>query len=274
MKKTVITLILLFAATFSWSQKKTKISGNKVVVDVYKTLDAFNKLQVEDNLKVTLSQTLDNGYHLKTDENLVDVIRFEVIDSVLRVYSLMNITGSKKLEIDLTFINLEAISLINDAELNSSGKINTEDLQFTINDNAKYDLDITTATATINLNKNTKGKFLLKGNKIKMTLNENAFLKGDIVSDTLDLTVNKRADIDISGDVTNLQLTATGSSDIKAKKLKTTYANLKGSNSADIYINTTKELELYMQGKSDVYVYGNPEIKVSGMNDKSKIIKK
>ena len=29
-----------------------------------------------------------------------------------------------------------------------------------------------------------------------------------------------------------------------------------------------------MQGKSDVYVYGNPEIKVTGMNDKSKIIKK
>ena len=220
MKNKFILATLLLATTIVFAQKKDKISGNKIVVDVFKTLEGFNKLQIEDNLKVNIAQTLDNGYHLKTDENLVEVVRFEVIDD------------------------------------------------------AKFDLDITTETAMLFLNNGTKGDLLLKGNKVKMILNENAYLKGDLVSDELEITVNKRADLDLSGDVTHLQLTATGSSDIKAKKLRTTYANLNGSNSADIYINTTKELELYMQGKSDVYVYGNPEIKVTGMNDKSKIIKK
>jgi hypothetical protein len=274
MKNKFILATLLLATTIVFSQKKEKISGNKVVVDVFKTLDGFNKIQVEDNLNITIAQTLDNGYHLKTDENLVDVIRFEVIDSVLRIYSLMNITSSKKLEIDLTFNNLNAITLLNDAELTSTSKLNLPEIQFTASDDAKYDLDITTDTASLFLNNGTKGDLLLKGDNVKMYLNDNAYLKGNIVSDKVEITVNKRADLDLSGDVTHLQLTATGSSDIKAKKLRTTYANLNGSNSADIYINTSKELELYMQGKSDVYVYGNPEIKVSGMNDKSKIIKK
>ena len=107
-----------------------------------------------------------------------------------------------------------------------------------------------------------------------MILNDNAFLKGDFVTDDLDLTVNKRADLDIKGDATNLKLTATGSSDIKAKKLRATYADLNASNSADIYVNATKELKVYTKGKSYVYVYGNPEIKIDGLNDKSKIIKK
>ena len=274
MKNKFILATLLLATTIVFAQKKDKISGNKIVVDVFKTLEGFNKLQIEDNLKVNIAQTLDNGYHLKTDENLVEVVRFEVIDSVLRIYSLMKITSSKKLEIALTFRNLEEITLLNDSELTSTSKLTLPELQFTASDDAKFDLDITTETAMLFLNNGTKGDLLLKGNKVKMILNENAYLKGDLVSDELEITVNKRADLDLSGDVTHLQLTATGSSDIKAKKLRTTYANLNGSNSADIYINTTKELELYMQGKSDVYVYGNPEIKVTGMNDKSKIIKK
>jgi len=274
MKNRFILAVILLATTMIFAQKKAKISGNKTVVDVFKTLNAFNTLQIEDNLRVNIAQTLDNGYHLQTDENLVEVVRFEVIDSVLRIYSLMNITGSKKLEINLTFKNLKAITLLHDSELTATSKLTLPELQFTASDDAKYDLDITTETASLFLNNGTKGDLLLKGNKLKMILNENAFLKGNIVLDELEITVNKRADLDLSGDVTRLQLTATGSSDIKAKKLRTTYANLNGSNSADIYINTSKELDLYMQGKSDVYVYGNPEIKVSGMNDKSKIIKK
>ncbi|NNM23930.1 MAG: hypothetical protein HKO54_10280, partial [Flavobacteriaceae bacterium] len=53
-----------------------------------------------------------------------------------------------------------------------------------------------------------------------------------------------------------------------------TFADLISSNSSDIYVRASKELKLYAQGKSYVYVYGNPEIVVDGLNDKSQIIKK
>jgi hypothetical protein len=107
-----------------------------------------------------------------------------------------------------------------------------------------------------------------------MVLNENAYLKSEMQLEDVDIEINKRADINLSGDVNNLKLTATGSTDIKAKKLKSVFADLIASNNSDIYVYASKELKLYAQGKSFVYVYGNPEIKVDGLNDKSQIIKK
>jgi hypothetical protein len=274
MKKQIIVVVAFLMALSVTAQKKAKIDGNKIVVDVFKTLDEFHSIEIGDNLEVNLTQTADNGYHLKTDENLVDVIKFDILNGVLKIYSTHNIKKSKELVIDLTFVNVDAITLIADAELNSKNMLTFENLLFTANDDSKYELDMQTGNATFNLNQNSKGDIVLKGDMAMMILNDNAFLKGDIVADDLDLTVNKRADLDVKGDATNLKLTATGSSDIKGKKLRATYADLNASNSADIYVNATKELKVYTKGKSDVYVYGNPEIKVDGLNDKSKIIKK
>jgi hypothetical protein len=272
-KKILLVVIFLMSLTVS-AQKKAKIDGNKVVTDVFKTLEEFHSIEIGDNLEVNLTQTSDNGYHLKTDENLVDVIKFDILNGVLKIYSTHNIKKSKELIIDLTFVNVDAITLIGEAELNSKNRLTFKNLMFTANDDSKYELDMQVGNATFNLGQSSKGDIILKGNKTTMILNDNAFLKGDFVTDALDLTVNKRADLDIKGDVTNLKLTATGSSDIKAKKLRATYADLNASNSADIYVNATKELKVYTKGKSYVYVYGNPEIKIDGLNDKSKIIKK
>ena len=147
-------------------------------------------------------------------------------------------------------------------------------LDFIALDNASYDLDLEVDDATFILSENTKGALLMRGRKANMVLNDNAFLDAELTLTKLDVEINKRADVNLSGDVESMQLTATGSTDVKARKLKTQYANLIASNKSDIYIYASKELKLYAQGKSFVYVYGNPEITVDGLNDKSQIIKR
>ena len=274
MKTKSMIIAMLFMSLTAFAQKKMKIDGNKVVTDVFKTLEDFHAIEIAGDLEVNLTQTADNGYHLKTDENLVDVIKFDILNGVLKIYSTHEIKKSKELVIDLTYIDIDAITLTGKAQLNSKNRLTFDKLLFTANDDSKYELDMHTKSATFNLGQSSKGDIQLKGDKAIMILNDNAFLKGDIVVDNLDLTVNKRADMDIDGDATNLKLTATGSSDIKAKKLRATYADLNASNSSDIYVNASKELKIYTKGKSNVYVYGNPEVKVDGLNDKSKIIKK
>jgi len=107
-----------------------------------------------------------------------------------------------------------------------------------------------------------------------MVLNDNSVLKGSLSVDNLDLTLNKKADMNIEGNCDNLNLIISGSSDINAKKSLATNINLNASNSSDIYVRASKLLSLYAKGQSNVYVYGNPEIKVKGLNDKSQIIKK
>ena len=121
---------------------------------------------------------------------------------------------------------------------------------------------------------NANGKLKLKSKSATMILDDNAYLKGSISAPTFNLTLNERSDMNIEGDSDNLNLIATGSSDIKAKNLKATNAVINASNASDIYVYASNNLSIYAKGKSVIYVYGNPEIKVDGLNDKSQIIKK
>jgi hypothetical protein len=274
MKIKISVITLLIICTSVLAQKKPKIQGNKVVVDVYKSLEDFSAIEISDNLVVSLTQTEQNGYHLKTDENLTGIVRFDVVDDVLKIYTINRITSFKKLEINVTFKQLDEIAIRDDVELESLNKLNCKELTFTAINDATYKLDLAVENGTFLFSDSTKGELLLRGIKANLVLNENAYLNTTMSMDTVSLHVNKRSDINISGDVLDLQLTATGSTDIKAKKLKATSANIIASNYSDIYMYVGSELKLYAQGKSNIYVYGNPNIQVEGLNDKSQIIKK
>lgn len=138
----------------------------------------------------------------------------------------------------------------------------------------EIDLDIKSDKFTAIMNGNANGKLKIKTIKSTMTLNDNAYLKGSIFAEDFNLTLNKRSDMNIEGSCETFNLIATGSSDIKAKKLKATSATVNASNTSDIYVYVSKSLNIYAKGKSFIYVYGNPEIKVEGLNDKSQILKK
>ena len=110
MKTITLTFLVLFSLTIT-AQKKEKIKGNKEVLEVYKNLESYSQLEITDGLKVFLMQTSAEGYRLKTDSNLVDVVIFEVIEGKLKISANKNITSSKKLEIYLTFSSLNKITL-------------------------------------------------------------------------------------------------------------------------------------------------------------------
>jgi hypothetical protein len=264
----------LIADFSGYSQKKEKIKGNKEVTEIYGTLDNFNTIELNDNVKVNLTQGNKNTYQLITDQNLLNVIQFEISENILKIFTSKKIISSKKLEINLTFSVLNEIILKDDTELISINKLVFNDLTFSAYNNAKYNLDLDAVTCRLNLYRGSNGKFKFKGENLKAQLNENAYLKGIVNSDILEINLKNRSDIALEGNVENLTLIAEGSTDIKAKKLRSDYVNLTASNNSDIYVHANKKLIVYAKGKSDIYVFGNPEIKIEGLNDKSKIIKK
>ena len=272
--KLLVVAILCLTIFPVAAQKKAKIKGSKVVVDVFENLDAFNEIEINDGLEVSLMQTNANGYSLKIDSNLVDVVKFKVMDSVLKIYQTHRITSSKKLELAVTFQNLNKMTLRNGAKIEGQNKFILDSLAMTVSDNSNFELDVETQVTNIIINGSSKGKIQLKSNEAKITLNDNAFLRGSLSIEDLNLTLNERSDINVEGDVINMNLITTGSTDIKAKNLKTTNASLQASNSSDIYLYVSKELGIYAKGKSNIYVYGTPHITVDGLNDKSQIIKK
>ena len=274
MKKIILIAIAVMVSFGALAQKKPKIKGNKLVSDVFNSLEDFDAIEISDNLAVNITQSGTNGYHIKTDSNLLDVVKFDIVNGVLKIHTTHKITGFKTLEIALNFNEVDAITLRNDAELTSKNRLNFEKINFMAYDNADYELDMKAGTGNFKLYKSTTGKLHRKSGDVIFYLDGNADLKGEIVADHAEINIKDRADIDVDGDVTNLKIQTAGTTDVKVKKLKATFAELQASNASDIYLYASKELRLYAKGKSHIYVYGNPDIKVDGLNDKSQIIKK
>ncbi|PWK19056.1 putative autotransporter adhesin-like protein [Xanthomarina spongicola] len=273
MKYFFLPITIMFTICIS-AQKKEKIKGNKNVVDVYMNLENFSQIEVTDDLEVFLMQTSSNGYHLNTDSNLVEVIKLDVIDDVLKIYTSHKIVSSKKLEIYVTFQDIKKLTINQSTEIEGQNKFNLVDFTLNSSNYAKFNLDIDANNSYFQLDGSSNGTIKFKGQDSKMVINENAYLKGVLSIDNLSLTVNKRADMKIEGSVENLSVIITGSSDINAKNLKATNAKLNASNTSEIYLYVSKMLSIYARGKSFIHVYGNPDITIEGLSDKSQILKK
>ncbi|KJD36610.1 hypothetical protein PW52_02900 [Tamlana sedimentorum] len=272
--KKLLLIVAMFTTCVAFAQKKEKIKGNKEVIEVYNNLPPYTSLEISDGLEVLLMQTGASGYRIKTDSNLVDVIKVEVVDKILKLYTTMHISSSKKLEINLTSSQINTINLSQGSKLESQNLIQSDSLTISTFNNSKYNLDLASKYLAVNMQGSSNGKIIYRGDDILMNLNESALIKGSISATNFDLTINDRADMNIEGNCDNLNLIATGSTDIKAKDLNVMHAKINGSNNSDIYIYSNKDLTLYAKGKSNVYVYGNPKINVEGLSDKSQIIKK
>jgi hypothetical protein len=273
MKNLVLAIIALLSISV-FGQKKLKIKGNREVTEIYRSIEPFYQIEISDGLEVTLTQSTDVGYTLKADSNLLEVVKLEVVDSVLKIYATNRIVSSKKLEISLTFVSVDRININKDSKINGQNNFKLNDLTINSLEGSHFDLDIDAEDVLLLMNGNSKGNLILKSNQATMTLNDNAFLKGGFSIDKLNLNINDRADMNIEGNSDELNLVSTGSTDIKAKKLKATNISINASNTSDIYIYASKYLSIYAKGRSYIYVYGNPEIKVEGLNGKSQIIKK
>lgn len=265
----------LSLCAFTYAQKKPKVKGNKEVIQVSRVIpEDFNVLEIDDGLKISLSQGVENGYSLNVDSNLVDVLQFFVVDSILKVYTTNNIVSNKKLEITMSVKGLEHLILKNDAEVTGEGPLNSARFYLSGYNSSKVDLDIRAEDITITLHRNAGGKLILTSENTTIVMSDRTDLKAYSVCDNIRVTVNNSADLDLDGDAEYAAFNLKESSTLNARKMKVRSADLYTSNSSDVYVNATKNLEVYAQGSSNVYVYGNPKLEIKGFTDKSKIIKR
>ncbi len=273
-----LILILVFLTVSSLSltaQKKPKIKGNKEVIQVKQDIDGtFNSLEVDDGLEVNLNPGARNGYILETDANLVDVIQFFVVDSVLRVYTTQEITSSKKLDIYLGVSNIEHLILKNDAKVTAKDPFRAERFYLAGYNSSRFELNVQASDVTITLHRNAGGKIEIEAENTTIIMNDRTDMKAEAETKNLRVTVNNTADLKIDGRADYAAYNLKKSSKLDGRDMRVSSVDLYTSNNADVYVHATKNLEVDAQGNSNVYVYGNPDVEVKGFTDRSKIIKR
>ncbi|MUH37593.1 DUF2807 domain-containing protein [Zobellia amurskyensis] len=268
-------LVFLFALLFTFqafAQRKPKIKGNKAVIDVYQELPPFHAIELRDDLEIKLHDSTEEGIAITADDNLIDVLRFKVQDSVLQISSFYNITRKKKLEITVNYIYLEAITMF-DGEIDMDGAVNAKDLYVDMHESAKLNLNADAEVFNINMEGNSSGEFNLKGQEINLVLKDRVDVKIFGTSDLSNIKMYKNATAILEGTTFELYANLFENSNLKGEKLESEAVYLTIEESATADVNSTKTIQLSSSGNARTHLYGEGKVEVIDFLDTSELHK-
>lgn len=270
----IITVLLVVFATYNSTAQNGKIKGSRNVIQVSEELKPFTAIKATDGLEITLIKDSKTGFDLEIDDNLVDVIMFDIKDSILVVSKRKTIRSSKKLDIIVRFQELNAITVNDKSNITTSSIIKAVDFKGNFMSGGSFEGEIDAETAVITANENSKVKLDYTGDDIKINLSDNATITMDINTDIFELTAAGRTDSNIKGNANTATINANDTAEVKARTFDVDILNVNGRDSSSTIITTDKEIVIDLNHKSSIQLYGAPVITVKQLAGTSKILKK
>ena len=268
-------LILLLIASPLWiqAQRKPKIKGSRIVTQVSEELPPFDAIVLNDDLEINLKKSLGTGFHLIADDNLIDVLKFEVQDGTLVISSYYNITAKKQLEITVDYTELKAITVKNGSMV-SKDVIESNELFVDGFNNAKMDIKANAAVMDINLEDTSSGDFHTEVDSLNINLNKRAraYVYAQINSGIVDLEGN--ASLAMEGTSDKIQINAMDYAKYKGETMQISSCRLEIAGNADARVYAFGDISIKSSGDSGIYLYGAPKITIEEFLGRSQLIKK
>lgn len=271
MKNIGIVIALLFCVQ-AFGQRKPKIKGNKSVIDVAEGLPAFNAIELNDDLNIVLAKSNQEGYVLKADDNLIDVLKFKVEDSTLVISSFYKITSKKKLDITINFYELSSL-IVRDGRIRMKDVIETDELTIKTYGSAKVELNAEANYTTLEMEGNSSGDFNLQSDSLNITLKDRIDVRIYSVSEIAKIQMNTNSAVTMEGSTYALSAHLFDNANLKARKLQAEGVEViaEGSPSAKVY--ASKDFELTSRGSSKTYLSGEAKIDIIEFLDTSELHK-
>lgn len=270
--KNYIILIALLVGFQTIAQRKPKIKGNKNVVEVKEELPNFKAIELIDDLELVLQKGPTEGYTINADDNLIDVLKFKVEDSTLVISSFYKITTKKKLDISISYIGLESITM-HDGKINMKDVISSDRFLVKTHGASRLELNATAPIIHVRMEGMSSGDFNLASDSLNITLKDRVdariYAVGD--SNSVQMFNNASARIEGTTDVFNVELF--DNSKLKADKMEAINIEAQLEGSPDAKLNAIEHLGLSSRGTSKTYLYGNPKISILEFLDTSQLHK-
>jgi hypothetical protein len=219
---TTLLSILLFSCNFDINFG-TGVQGDGNVKSEERTVNQpFNAIKASQGLDVYLTQGNEESIVIEADENLHELIKTEVKDNVLHIYTKKNIGHASSKKIMVGFKDISKITSTSGSDISSTNTITSEHLEL-----------------------NTSS-----GSDMKLHVN----------TTVLECNSSSGSDLKLSGTTQKLMADASSGSDIKAGDLIAESSHVRATSGADITVNTSKELTADANSGGDIRYYGNPEI--------------
>lgn len=212
-------LILALLPSNSFAQT---IKGNgKIKTDV-RQLSGFDKIVVQGQVDLYLSQESTENVKIEADENLIELFQTIVNNETLYVIVPDNMKKTLTLNITIAFKELKQITLLNEVELKNDRVVNFDDICILCGGGSRMNFEFKATNARINL-----------------------FDAGSAI---------------LRGYTENFTVDAHDDSELNAFDLQADKCNITGSGYAEISVNVKKEMSLTISGHSNLYFMGEPVI--------------
>ena len=271
--KKIIFLILLLMPIVMLSQRKPKIKGSRIVTEVNEELPAFNAIVLNDDLDIVLKKSFGPGYKIIADDNLIDILKFKVEDSTLVITSFYTVSSKKQFDITINYTQLKAITA-KEGSITTKEMIDGDELFVDGFANTRLNIQASTAVMDINLEDTNKSEFNVDVDSLNVTMNKRAEAYIYAVTEANLVNLEGNASFTFEGTADRMQLEVVDTAKFKGEKMEAGSVKAKLENSANVRLNSYRDLELSSKGNSRTQLYGNPQITILEFLDSSQLIKK
>ncbi len=271
--KYIILFLLSLSTAIGYAQRKPKIKGNRNVIEVSEALPGFVAVCLLDDLEVSLERAAEPGYALEADDNLIDILKFEVNSDTLYISSFYTITRKKQLQIRVRYNELTAIT-VKAGNISVSEQVTSDVLKVSTQDRGRLQLNARVPRLLLQMQDQSSGDFNIESDSLQVVLTNSAEARIYQVNEEMVLNMRDQSDALLEGTSGTVTLKMEGGSKLRAERLEadTIKAFLGGKASA--YLHPTGLFELSSMGSANTFLFGDAEINILEFGDTSSLNKR
>lgn len=274
-KKIALLFTFLFLTTIAVAQKKEKIKGSKIVTVSIKEIPSFENIEINDNFEVFLVKSDKPSLEIEADDNLHEIINYEVAGGTLRVSSLREAIGVKKFALRINYTSeLKLITAKNESSVHALADLELENITIKNYDNSRAFLNVKANYFALVLNDKAEAEINVKADNTSLELSKNAELKALVTSPELKLDMYQKSQAEIEGNVNNAKMRLDNYAVLTAKKLVIATLELSTESYAKSFINVTNTLNLAASGKTETELLGESKIQITKFLNNATLYKK
>ena len=267
-------MVVLVLTVFSITAQE-KIKGNRDVTIKQTYIDDFDTIVVDDDFSIEIVYNSKPSVSIEADDNLHDIIQFDVIDGVLKFSKTMRITSKKRLNITVNYGDaLQHIETHGDGEIRSLTSMELNDASLVTADDSRAYLNIRSKSLNFISSGKSKTRLNLTADSTKIELSDNSKLEALINSRVANFDMYQRSDAAIEGAANNSIIRLSSSTNFNGPKFDVSTINAILEDNSDLIIEAKEKIQLSVSGDSEVYLYGSPAITIAKFEDTAKLQKK
>jgi hypothetical protein len=274
-KKNTLLFLLVLSCLLTYGQKREKVKGSKIVTVSIKSLENFQNIDIEDNLEVYLVKADSASLEIEADDNLHDIINYNIIGNTLRINALKDFYGEKKVAIRINYTgNLKLITVKHNSAIHALANLELDNITIMNYDNSRSFLNVKSNFFTIMLNDKSEAELNIKANNTTVEVSKDAKLKALIASQELKIDLYQNAKATIEGDAAAVKVRLDNNAYLLAEKLSVSNLSIATESYSKARINVTEIIKISATGKSEIELLGEPKIEIEKFTNSATLYKK